>query len=280
MNQAKRTCLFCGSTETLTREHVWPRWLEKVLPGTGVKPSHVYSEEGRPTREFVAPDYSIQVRVVCGSCNHGWMADLENQARPVLTPMITASDAVTLDAASQRLLLAWVLKTGMMMEQAQTGMATIPSAHHRFMGEHHVAPARVQAWVGARASGVGLTRYDHQGIGASGAHESRDGYGIMLGLGGMCAFLLSLPDMGSGPLARPEVLLDPEDDLAYAIRRIAPTRDDAMPHPASQFLHDRDLDDLQAGLTGREDLPLADRMEEEAWIRVADRRLWFRPGEE
>jgi hypothetical protein len=30
---------------------------------------------------------SSQVRVVCGPCNSGWMSQLQNQAKPFLTPL-------------------------------------------------------------------------------------------------------------------------------------------------------------------------------------------------
>ncbi len=92
----------------MTREHVWPRWLEAFL-GDGLEP-HVSAEEGQVLRSWNAKLVSHTVKRVCGACNNGWMAELEARARPTLEPLLQGK-AVALSLEDQRVLARWAVKT-------------------------------------------------------------------------------------------------------------------------------------------------------------------------
>lgn len=240
-------CIFCGVEEKLTKEHVWPKWLGTAL-ARSPSSQHVFAEDGRTTREYSAPDLTLQARVVCASCNGGWMSRMESSAKALLTPMIAIGQPTALEPDDQRLVTAWATKTAMTMEMAQTADRAIPLAHRRHLWESKTAPGRVQAWLGARSSGHSLVRYDYQRTGETSAS---DGYGVMLAVGGLFVYLLSLPMSAGGDLtANVGVRLDPRGTLSDKLVRLTPPRRGAVVFPPPRALDDAELDEFFAGLTG------------------------------
>src|SRR5688572_30048282 len=99
-----RTCLFCDET-TLTREHVWPDWISKYLYGAPTKDRFRATRFDGPNRTpvgapFKASELNHKARIVCASCNSGWMSELETHAKPVLQPLLLGR-SVNLDAMDQ-----------------------------------------------------------------------------------------------------------------------------------------------------------------------------------
>lgn len=109
MNATKRKCRFCGSSDIRDLEHVWPQWLNDVIPGQGGF-AHRYGVSNRPLREHDARGLDVKVRRICYGCHHGWMNDLEGQAQPILTPMIEGT-ARSLSPEEQAILSRWICKT-------------------------------------------------------------------------------------------------------------------------------------------------------------------------
>jgi hypothetical protein len=108
-----RSCVFCGATP-LTKEHVLPQWLRDAL---GVSQLRVrYIRHTRDTlRHHDGPAFLEQVRVVCATCNNGWMNDLEESVRQFLPTLITGRQ-VLIEEAEQRALARWSLKTMLMYQ--------------------------------------------------------------------------------------------------------------------------------------------------------------------
>jgi hypothetical protein len=91
MSQPAGRCVFCGG-RGLTRGHVWPKWLDTILPKTA---SHHEQEIGK-FNTFVpmvpGPAYKMRTaeghartrkpRNTCLRCNGGWMSVIEGHARP------------------------------------------------------------------------------------------------------------------------------------------------------------------------------------------------------
>lgn len=244
------TCIFCGATGKLTREHVWPQWLGTVVtPKTG---QHVFAEAGTTTREFTQRDFEIQVKKVCEDCNGGWMSQMEAAVKPVLTPMIKGEHPVLVSAADQELLTAWATKTAMTMEFAPTAQRAIPQVHRDYIQQTHRAPPRVKAWIGGRSAGTSIVRYDYQRIGDDQPDHDDDGYGVMIAVGGVFIHLLSLPtSLGSDPVQDPGIPFDPTGALSHVMTRITPARRGDIPFPPPTLVDEQELDGFFAGLTGR-----------------------------
>ncbi len=103
--------MFCENTP-VTLEHVWPDWVRRnVFPDEGPR-RHVAAVNDEPIREWTAPPATLKAKIVCESCNSGWMSDIEKHVAPLLTPMANG-EAVKLLAEDQLWIGRWALKTGL-----------------------------------------------------------------------------------------------------------------------------------------------------------------------
>jgi hypothetical protein len=106
-------CFFCMRDAKLTREHVIPRWLRGPLADTPRWESAMwyrteFSMDSSPPLRKRLTDQVL--RRVCGTCNSGWMSDLEVEVRPLLEPLI-AGEVLVVSGSDQELLRRWALKT-------------------------------------------------------------------------------------------------------------------------------------------------------------------------
>lgn len=260
MSKDGRRCVFCGGGGKLTREHVWPRWLESVLGTSRPHPVHVFLREGRPWRRpWTAPDFSITARVVCRDCNGGWMSALESAAKPLLTPMIEASQRVALTPQGQRVVGAWSLKTAMMMQQAEGADQSIPPRDYGWVYKHGEPPIGVQVLLGQFVPEESQIRYDHQPIASEDLVDGTrrtEGYGIMLGVGHL---LVHINSPGLDP-PDPQVRLPLKGRLAQHLIEIGPGQT-TVTWPPQYRLPADGIDDLFRGLTGRGSAgPIGDKL--------------------
>lgn len=94
-----KTCIFCGQ-RPLTKEHIYGQWLKQLSLQASQKTDHMTSFVqpgiGRQQIKTMAKGklhrngapYSHQLRVVCRSCNNGWLSQIQEQAKPVLTELV------------------------------------------------------------------------------------------------------------------------------------------------------------------------------------------------
>jgi hypothetical protein len=111
---------------------------------------HSLSAEGQTTgerREWDDKPFQFQVRCTCYDCQHGWMADLEELAKPVLIPMIEGRGR-TLYENGRETVAAWAIKTAMSFEGAKP-YESIPLDHWRHMAAKQSPPRNTQVWLGA-----------------------------------------------------------------------------------------------------------------------------------
>jgi hypothetical protein len=123
-----RTCLFCTSTR-LTLEHVWPDWISKYLfgePKTGRFIAMRFDGTNRtPVGTFRASELDQKARLVCATCNNGWMSEVESYAKPVLQPLLRGH-SVTLGEHDQAGLLAWIILRAMILERSSVSPSAVP----------------------------------------------------------------------------------------------------------------------------------------------------------
>jgi hypothetical protein len=139
-NNSRRSCVSCGSDitrENRAKEHVIPQWL---LDHLRIRKEVIFqavasSDDGltRETRELVA-DQLLEGRV-CESCNSGWMSKLENQAKPVLCPLIDGTRTVHALAEEEcEILSKWAAKTAFILSNATPLKEPVPQHHLRGLG--------------------------------------------------------------------------------------------------------------------------------------------------
>ncbi len=105
-----RACVFCGSTD-LSGEHVMPKWLSTI--GFDLRPRlYEVGPLNRIPKRWTSTPFTMTVKVVCKACNSGWMAQLEEMAKDVLTPLVVGAP-MRLDADHQTVIASWSHKTAL-----------------------------------------------------------------------------------------------------------------------------------------------------------------------
>lgn len=83
-----RECAFCPSTADITGEHIWSAWMNDLFPVTDATFRQV-KMDGSVVRQWHAPELNLKAKVVCATCNNGWMSDIENlYAKPAMADLI------------------------------------------------------------------------------------------------------------------------------------------------------------------------------------------------
>lgn len=146
-----RTCTFCGGVG-ITKEHIWPKWSQSYLSEKRPVP-HVQQtvQDGRDDEERTWLQRSLDMKVgtVCGSCNNGWMSNLENTVKPFFIGAFEGRGR-ELHRALQRDLAAWGLKTTMMVEhQQKPARYVIPPSEYAHLYKRREPSLNVLVWMTA-----------------------------------------------------------------------------------------------------------------------------------
>jgi hypothetical protein len=102
-----RACVFCGGRH-LTHEDVIPKWVPKLL---GIDGDVRHVRGGQTVRKD--NKVAVRVRVVCPSCNHGWMSTLEGRMQKAFGPAVMGARPI-MHREAQRLAATWAVKTTML----------------------------------------------------------------------------------------------------------------------------------------------------------------------
>jgi hypothetical protein len=145
-----RECLFCGGGP-LTSEHLIGRWAARFADAEQRDILQRSDREGElPQREdqrqWRARAYDRQARIVCKTCNTGWMSELEKTASQLLDPSALADRLLSRD--EQTLLATWAMKTALTLNAAQPlDRRTIPLEVARLFGRDRKLPEGAYVWL-------------------------------------------------------------------------------------------------------------------------------------
>lgn len=106
-------CLFCQK-QAGSREHLWAAWIHQRIRRR--QPVRIDFGD-RSVR--MSNDPEIKVKTVCGTCNNGWMSNLEQACIPLIGSLMQDL-AAPLDPAQQTLLSTWAVKTAMVLDSTNT----------------------------------------------------------------------------------------------------------------------------------------------------------------
>jgi hypothetical protein len=88
------------------------------------------------------------VRDVCATCNNGWMADLETQAQPILTPLMQDQPR-PLTLPDMMVAAVWATKTALVAGRAMPGDKDMASAEtYRWFGAQRQPLPGGIVWLG------------------------------------------------------------------------------------------------------------------------------------
>lgn len=147
MAKPPRACIFCGSPAN-SKEHIWPVWLHELLgpQAPGVRHDrqlHTFNpKEGARTSGPTGRQgdiRTIRIRAVCRTCNNGWMSGLEEEVRPVLTPLVEGA-ACALDTEQLRTLAQWLTLKTLIVEHATAETSVTPQSDRTAFFERGTIP--------------------------------------------------------------------------------------------------------------------------------------------
>ncbi len=130
-----KKCLFCStylSRQNRSMEHVVPRWLISHLEAQDerfIGKNWSYPNEPIITFSERAHDFlSLVLGNVCKACNTGWMAQLEEDTRPLLQVLMTGH-STTLTDKQCNILARWTFKTASALNYSVNFKKIIPLEH-------------------------------------------------------------------------------------------------------------------------------------------------------
>jgi hypothetical protein len=151
---ALRHCIFCRSTGNLTREHVFPGWLQRrVRPLDATQKNPIYrgthlSSLGMRKSVRQAGANSHTYSAVCAECNNGWMSELEQQFAVLLDRMILKLDPLTFSKKESRTIALWVTKTCILMHKSSNYRKIIPEKISNLIGKGASIPKNIYIFGG------------------------------------------------------------------------------------------------------------------------------------
>jgi hypothetical protein len=125
--RALRICLFCNDRAG-TKEHVWPRWLMSSVGTDRTSPTEYWNNISSPPKTWLGPTFTT--KRLCGSCNNGWMSELESRVRKTMGGLINDISLV-LNREQQESLALWASKTAMVIEGAKQSKNNFYSVEQR-----------------------------------------------------------------------------------------------------------------------------------------------------
>jgi hypothetical protein len=154
--EVKKRCIFCGRAAKMTDEHIWGDWTRSYVVRTSKK--HDFAAIGVPkpgkpdapkVRIRAGDPLNSQVRVVCGSCNSGWMGRLQNMAKPFLIPLFNGN-TMLIGAEGQTTIAAWIAMATITAEHLSRDprQITISQSERDWLMQNQTAPSEWRIWIG------------------------------------------------------------------------------------------------------------------------------------
>ncbi len=139
---SSKKCLFCGSKEELTKEHIIPMWLINFLDlgDADIGMTHVNPFGGVVSHRAHTPKTLVN-SWVCKKCNGGWMSELETSSKDLLMKLINrVSDkklSSLIDRRKNLILSKWIFKTAIVLNYPTNYYNMVPKEHFKslFDGE-------------------------------------------------------------------------------------------------------------------------------------------------
>jgi hypothetical protein len=147
-------CIFCGGGN-LSKEHFWPEWASSLLPSYPIN-QHVEHSVTVSNKTIVNSSkirkkpgnaWTKKIRVVCETCNSGWMSNLETAAKPLLTPLI-AGTPCTITESSALTIARWIALKVLVGEHNIKGEAVATKEERECFRAMLAIPDNVRIWIG------------------------------------------------------------------------------------------------------------------------------------
>jgi hypothetical protein len=146
-----KQCVFCGG-KPLSKEHIWPRWLgpyiirdQKNHASASTLVHETHTEESR--RLWGGDARGRSVRIVCKSCNGGWMSRLQERAKRIVLPLVTGQQ-IELSTQDQRTLAFWCAMSAMTAEFLNPSRIAISPEDRELLMNDQLLTRTWKIWIG------------------------------------------------------------------------------------------------------------------------------------
>jgi hypothetical protein len=140
-------CAFCPATAN-NKEHIFSDWMNLLLPGE--KRMRRLDPEGNSLDAWTSPGLDLKAKVVCESCNNGWMSALEQEhAMPAIADLIIGNLDVPISQQTARSIALFAFKTAVILDHMSRSRSIrfFPkAARHRFKSTLEI-PFNVRVWI-------------------------------------------------------------------------------------------------------------------------------------
>jgi len=132
--QQDKHCAFCEvhlTRENRSKEHVIPQWLLDFLKvrKEKIQPTH-FSNKGETLSIRQHTLEGLLAGQICEVCNNGWMSELEQNAIPILKPLMLGKSVVgELNDNERQILSRWTAKTAFALNSSSNYLKNVPSSH-------------------------------------------------------------------------------------------------------------------------------------------------------
>lgn len=154
-----KPCIFCGRFGDKSREHFYPNWVAShvtykqpvhhtltTVTAMGFAPAQVTHEVRREGHLVTR-----KLRVVCRTCNNGWMSQLEESAKPILLRGFSGQP-FCLSQDEQDVLSRWACLKAIVAENSEPELATTPAEDRRVFFETQAPPSYFRVALGIHAT--------------------------------------------------------------------------------------------------------------------------------
>jgi len=180
-SQVQGHCIFCQGTG-MTKQHIWPNWISRTELAADDNKGQSHERTAldvafgtdlstKQTTVFITPktvikqgtNLSQKLRMVCRSCNGGWMSQIEDKSKSVILDLQSHADII-LSVEDQRKLVAWIALMTIISEFTDMPYKAIPSSDRKYFYENKIPPSNWEIWIGKYAGQEWKLRYSHKGL--------------------------------------------------------------------------------------------------------------------
>lgn len=151
-DMAKKKCIFCNKISKRSKEHIWPKWLQKHLTGdtkSYYRGTHISFSTVSVISDRTQTGESLVFGSICEDCNNGWMSNLEVEFKKIFLQIESDYNYLhQLNKIDRQTISIWGLKTAMMINAGTNYRQIIPNDHFEHLYKHRTPPRNTKVDIG------------------------------------------------------------------------------------------------------------------------------------
>jgi hypothetical protein len=255
-----KKCIFCGGSGKKSKEHIWSEWMHDYLPkmGDGYNLSEVHTSKWDEHLDSTKSKrqghlYTKKLRVVCESCNSGWMSVLESKVKPILIP-IFQNKTFEISNEEKISLAKWIAMKAIVGENSVKNTHVTPFADRTKLKDLGEIPSYFCIYIGVHSEkfdSAWLRTSITLSLSKSGpvpplGNRNRNSQSIGMIFGPLFAFVLAIRHDN----------IDPATFIRFTkIRRIYPDGDLSISWPPEKVLSNNDMGTIVYALDDLNKMP-------------------------